>query len=403
MAEVPQAKKEFGTRVARARRLRGLTQVELAKTLDRSVAWMSQVERGTRHIDRMSVLEELAEKLEVPLAELLADPPAASTQVPASGPVERLRAILLTARALPHADSASPVIDLAEVSRELDTAWEHVHSGEYTELAVLLEPVVPTLDRLCAGLDSGNPAKELLASAYQAMAAAFSKLGEIDDAWISSDRAFDAARSSGDPLLTAVSVFRQCVVFQGARRYTYVEREARNVAEALEGRFDELGDPGRSVWGVVTLQRAVAAARSNEADHAYALIDAARSVAAVVGDGRNDFHTEFGPANVAIHEVAVAVDLGDAGRALRVAGTIDAGSLSAERRCRLLIDIARAHAQRRDGAQAVQALLGAEALVPAITRQDHYVQQVTRDLLTVSDGPSPKLRGLAERIGIVPR
>ncbi|WP_326808278.1 hypothetical protein OHB04_24075 [Streptomyces sp. NBC_01775] len=32
-----------------------------------------------------------------------------------------------------------------------------------------------------------------------------------------------------------------------------------------------------------------------------------------VGPGRNDYNTEFGPANVSLYEAAVAVDLGDGG------------------------------------------------------------------------------------------
>ncbi|MGH8897960.1 MAG: hypothetical protein ACRDZ4_13305 [Egibacteraceae bacterium] len=42
-----------------------------------------------------------------------------------------------------------------------------------------------------------------------------------------------------------------------------------------------------------------------------------------VGNDRNDFHTEFGPTNVALHAVAVAVELGNAGDALRHASQID--------------------------------------------------------------------------------
>jgi transcriptional regulator with XRE-family HTH domain len=40
-----------------AERRRGLSQPELARMIDRSVAWVSQVERGVRKVDRMSVLE----------------------------------------------------------------------------------------------------------------------------------------------------------------------------------------------------------------------------------------------------------------------------------------------------------------------------------------------------------
>ena len=62
-------------KIAAERRRRGLSQPELARMVDRSVAWVSQVERGVRKVDRMSVLEALAAALDVPLAELAAEAP----------------------------------------------------------------------------------------------------------------------------------------------------------------------------------------------------------------------------------------------------------------------------------------------------------------------------------------
>lgn len=65
------------------------------------------------------------------------------------------------------------------------------------------------------------------------------------------------------------------------------------------------------------------------------------------GADRNDYNTGFGPTNVELHAVSAAVDLGDAGEAIDLASTIDAGRLSPERQVRFLIDVARAHTQRR--------------------------------------------------------
>ena len=47
----------------------------------RSVAWVSQVERGVRKVDRMSVLEALAAALGVPLAELAAEAPIVASVI----------------------------------------------------------------------------------------------------------------------------------------------------------------------------------------------------------------------------------------------------------------------------------------------------------------------------------
>ena len=154
-----------------------------------------------------------------------------------------------------------------------------------------------------------------------------------------------------------------------------------------------------SLWGGLTLQRAVAASRLNQADPAYQHLARAREVAERLGDGRNDYNTEFGPANVVLHEVAVAVELGDAGHALRVGGEVDTSTLSGERRARLHMDLARAHAQRRQVDEAVAALLEAESITPEQIRNHRIVRQVVSDRLTMQDPPSSDLRELAGRVG----
>src|SRR5262249_10246669 len=106
--------------------------------------------------------------------------------------------------------------------------------------------------------------------------------------------------------------------------------------------------------------------------------------------------TEFSPANVGLYEIAIAVELGDAGRALRVAATVDTTGLSAERRARMLIDKARAYAQRRQVTEAVAALRQAEAITPEQVHGHELVRQLVTDLLTMQMPPSSELRDLAQ-------
>jgi transcriptional regulator with XRE-family HTH domain len=80
----PSYQQALGRKIAAERRRRGPSQPELAWLLGRSVAWVSQVERGVRKVDRMSVLQTVATALDVPLAELAAEAPvvAAVTEEP---------------------------------------------------------------------------------------------------------------------------------------------------------------------------------------------------------------------------------------------------------------------------------------------------------------------------------
>ncbi|MFG1683979.1 hypothetical protein ACGFNP_27675 [Nonomuraea sp. NPDC049269] len=78
---------------------------------------------------------------------------------------------------------------------------------------------------------------------------------------------------------------------------------------------------------------------------------------------------------------------------------MDTSTLSSERKGRLYVDLARAHAQRRQVDEAVAVLLEAESITPEQIRNHRVVRQLASDLLTMQDPASPDLRGLAERVG----
>lgn len=54
-----------GKRVAAYRRRRGMSQAALAGLVGRSESWLSQVERGVRSVDKMSVLLDMSRVLDV--------------------------------------------------------------------------------------------------------------------------------------------------------------------------------------------------------------------------------------------------------------------------------------------------------------------------------------------------
>lgn len=397
----PDYQQALGRKIAAERRRRGLSQPELARLLGRSVAWVSQVERGVRKVDRMSVLETVAAALEVPLAELAAEAPvvaAVTEEPPGAG---GLRLVLSGAHALRAMLDGRRPPALSTLRTRSRKAWELTHAGRYTDLADLLRGLVPDLETAARALPETQRADvfELMAATYQACSAALAKLGEPEAAWIAADRAMAAAERAGNPMLVAAGAFRLVFVFIAARHYDQGEETANTAADALQAMSDQ-GDPqAMSLWGGLTLQRAVIASRVNDSDAAYAHLERAAQVAARLGEGRNDYNTEFGPANVGLHEIAVAVELGDAGRALRAAAIVDTTGLSAERRARMLIDVARAHTQRRQVNEAVAALRQAEDITPEQVRGHELVRQLVSDLLTMQDPSSSELRDLDARVG----
>jgi hypothetical protein len=145
----------------------------------------------------------------------------------------------------------------------------------------------------------------------------------------------------------------------------------------------------------------MACARGGDAVAAHHLIDAADACAGQLGRDVSG-PAIFGPANVAIHRVAVPMDLGDSGSALRWAETkpaqVPVGMQ--ERHARYLIDIARAYAARKRDADAVQALWEAEQAAAEEVRGHRLTRSVLADLLgRERKGAIPGLRDLAERCG----
>jgi len=394
--------RSLGRKIAAERKRRGLSQPDLAKIVGRSVAWVSQVERGVRRVDRMSVLESLASALDVPLAELAAEAPIVAAVTDESPVAGGLRLVLSGAHSLRAMLNGHDSPDLESLRTRAGRAWELAHDGRYADLTELLRALIPDLETAARALPVADRAEvyELMAASYQACSAALDKLGEPEAAWIAADRSMTAAERASKPLLVAAGAFRLGFVFMSARHFDQAEETARTTADALWHLADDGTPEAMSLWGALTLQRAIIAARTGEAVTAYGHLDRARQMAGLLGRGRNDYNTEFGPANADLFEIAVAVELGDAGRALRVAAATDAAGLSAERRARMLIDVARAHAQRRQVADAVAALRQAEDITPEQLHGHHLVRQLVSDLLTMQDQPDAALHELSVRLGI---
>jgi transcriptional regulator with XRE-family HTH domain len=398
----PDYQRALGRKIAAERKRRGLSQPDVAKMIGRSVAWVSQVERGVRRIDRMSVLETLASALEVPLAELAADAPivaAIAEESPSAGGLRMVLSGVHSLRAMLNGHQ-SPGLD--DLRARTGKAWELAHASRYADLTDLLAVLIPDLETAARALPGDQPTQvfELMSAAYQACSTALDKLGEPEAAWIAVDRAMNAAERAGSPFLVAAGAFRLVFVFISARHYDQADETARTAADALWHLADEGAPEAMSLWGAMTLQRAIIAARTGAAQAAYGHLERARQMAARLGTGLNVYNTEFGPANVELFEIAVAVELGDAGRALRAAEAVDPTGLSGERRTRMLMDVARAHAQRRQVDQAVAALRQAESIAPELLHGHYLVRQIVSDLLTMQDPPGEELRALSVRLGI---
>jgi len=104
---------------------------------------------------------------------------------------------------------------------------------------------------------------------------------------------------------------------------------------------------------------------------------------------------------VAIHEVAVAVELGDADEAIRRGGELALpASVPRERSSHHYIDLSRAWLWQRDHAKALACVAKAEQLAPQRTRYHPMARETVIRLLDIQRQMPQQLRGLATRMGL---
>ncbi|WP_433010331.1 helix-turn-helix domain-containing protein [Kribbella sp. CA-294648] len=396
--------KIFGARVAALRKERNLSQKDLGAELGRSESWVSQVERGVLPVERLSTLQTLAKALDVSVLDLRSDAaePAEDRPTEPSGALDGIRLALTGYPGIATLlDDSTPTDErpVEELRQHVARLWELAHASAFSEIGDELVTLIPMLERRVRRSTATDAEHEVLAQVYQVTAAVLERQDEPDAAWVASDRAIAAAGRSGQPLEVVAGTFRLAHTFLRVHRPEQAEYAASEAIRALQPRLDDgsLSIEGKSLYGALHLVRAVISSREGDRSSTHRWLDQARAVAAEVGPGRNDFGTEFGPANVEIHAVTASVDLGDAGMALDLADQIDSSALSAERRSRLLLDKARAYTQRRQVGEAVSALLEAEELAPEQIRSHPLARQAIRDLIQISRRTPADLQDLAQR------
>jgi transcriptional regulator with XRE-family HTH domain len=403
----------IGDRIAIYRRRRGLTQLVLAGLIGRSESWLSQVERGIRPIDRLSVLIDIAHVLKVNVTDLTGQPfSLAPNGSPENATVRAVSQALTRYDAIPAIldptrgpDAALP--NLASLRRDLQRAWQLRQAARYSELGAVLPRLMADTEVATREFERTDrlAAFAVLAETYHVAAMALRKFGENELAWIAADRGVLAAERAEAPLLMAVSARAVGQVFMSAGRLDEAQSVSTAALTALEPGLGKASPEYLSVWGSLLLTRAIIAARKNDRSTAGQFLHEAAATAGRLGQDRNDFWTVFGPTNVAIHAVSVDIELGDPAAGLRRAPSVDPSRLSpelVERRVYHMIDLARGYAQQRNDAAAVLMLLEAERVAPEEVKYHVIVPEMLRELLKRERrAATPGLRPLAARVGVL--
>lgn len=287
-----------------------------------------------------------------------------------------------------------PGRDSVHLERDVLRAWELRQASEYARLGRLLTDLMR---------DVGGRQDDAMQAvhAYNLASSLCKGVGAHEMSAVLADRAYQAARRHGSPLLIGAAKMRVANTYLAAGRCAEAIAVAVSAADELPPRSES---PAGEIatFGALVLTAAVAAARMGEAAQAWEFLGQARAATAYYDRDHADVYAVFGPTNLAIHGVQVATELGDGREALRRAERTDPGRLPTvlrERRTTLLIDIARAQHMQRDNSGAGETLLEAERVAPLEVRYSGAARGLLVELLAAGHH-SGELRKMAARLNV---
>jgi transcriptional regulator with XRE-family HTH domain len=403
----------IGRRVAYWRNRRKMSQQVFADRLGKSKSWVDKVERGVRRLDKFSVVYEIADVLQLDVQLLLGKEPERrpdSLNCVDQVEVEEIRAALERYDQISAFFYAPPEPPpLGELRKAVNHAWLSYQHAKYGMLARTLPRLLreaQAADTAYAGENDKQEAAHLLGQVYQISSSALRKLGEHELSWLAADRSMAVSQRAGDQLLAGTATTRvACALLALGRSRAALEINV-NIANRLSPGVDgNDASPERlSVYGILLLQGAMAAARIGDSATTRDLLGSADEAARHLGGDHNHYWTCFGPTNVMLHRAAAAVELGEGKQAVDVHEKINPEGFSTllpERRAHHFLDLARAHALVGDIDNASEMLLEGDRLAPSEIRCRPIAREVLSDVLRRTRGtPSASVAELAEHMSV---
>jgi transcriptional regulator with XRE-family HTH domain len=399
----------LGDRLARLRRLAGLTQEQVAERAGVSADVVRKLEQHRKHSARLPTLHALAKGLGVELTSLLGEPPAVASNGAPEPPalVELRRAVMPSL--VPKAPALSNLgsLSIGTLRQEIADGWSLYHSADFGQLFPVLPGIIADARLLAAvgNADQKAAGSAALGKTLQLAGHLSIRLGKTDLALSALERAAAAADASGDALLGPMIYGSVAWAYQRQNRLDDAQELALSAADGLD--HAKLDSAARvRVWGGLLLSAATSSARMGDYDEARDVMIAAEEGAARLAqlpppedDGR--MLSVFSPSSVRIERVRLAVQYGRPDEALQLAKQT---RLSADTplswRTWLLLDVARAYTDVGDAGNAVRTLETLRRVAPLWMRQHTLAVAIVTDLWAGSDRP-PGLRKLAEYLGVI--
>ncbi|MFE9751401.1 helix-turn-helix transcriptional regulator [Saccharothrix saharensis] len=290
------------------------------------------------------------------------------------------------------------------VAALVDGLHRDYQAARYAEVAQALPGVVGTVAALVEGTAGDRHRQALRLQCQTAVVAAklATKLGDGITAYAAAERARMAADEAGDPFGQAAAAYQLTCALLRLGGADEAETHTVQHAEALTGH-----DLASLTWrGTLTLISAVIAARRGDPVEARRRLDHAEQLAARLPGDLNIGFTAFGPTNVRIHRTSVALSTDDPHEVLATGERVDITALPPGlhgRQGQFHLDSAWAHTRLGDDPLAVIHLLETERVAPQLLRTHRTARTLVHGLLRRERRHTmPGLRGLANRIGVLP-
>ena len=388
-----------GTRVAKGRRIRGLTQAALARRMHVSTSLVSQVERGAAPASPAFVVAA-SRALGVPVGELWNQPSDAFG-------TERQHVAELETAVMEGPDAVvidAPVPDLDELSEGLDRVAVLQRRSRYQQSSQVLPELIRSLHRAAERASLGwasERAYERLTFAYSCALYCLHRLGSPVTGH-AAERGVAAAQNAGDPLLAAFAEANRAVPLLYRGSYAVAQRVVARAGTSVEAEPREA--PMFAVRGAMHLQSAIIAARAGQSGAADSHLTEARDLARWVPDLGPDadyYDTGFSATNVEFHAVAASVELGDGTKAVARGANLEVpNTVMRSRRGHHHIDMAAAWLLHGDRDRAFDQLNSARQVTPQQTRYHPQVREIVGTIAETDKRRTDSLTAFARWLGM---
>lgn len=310
-----------------------------------------------------------------------------------------MKAIRRALIAVSRDDPAGQVVPVDVLRTRTEDLLVAAKGCEYEEVGRQLPALIRDLH---TSLAAGQDVDELLAMAVllhiQGCQAFLSTMGApVDLCWQAATVARQLAREHGRPDVLGLATFGAANGLLAAGEFDMAQAELNSVTVPTNrSESTQLAD-------MLALSRSLVAAADKRPSDVDAPLECAADLATRTGDG-NAYWLGFGPTNVGVWRMGIALEARDFAKAASIAEGLQPSLLpSATRQATYWANYGRALARLR-GRQddAVVALRKAELISPPRVQRHPFVREVLGELLARSrrDAVGRELRGMAYRAGL---